>query len=329
MAPSIRGRTRRSPRGARGGAGRSGKPAFAEYRPNQGMDLSARPWPYLMVPLGGYQRVYCCSMDCDVRELEFVVSPASRVHVQRRVDVTQRPATHMFIQELWISGRSAGPAWLEVRRKTAPSYSAVLELSVKPRKVVKIQFKWVWDKSGRLDPRRPQSQAQEIFKIASAIYAPQTNIVLQYLGLSTAFLADEEIGAVMRYSDATPPPRWDKWGVIAKYTEPDADFNVFFVREVEYGRGSGDGVDGVTSGKVIFIEDRLTAKNKTDARTAAFVLAHELGHTLLSCSDADHKYQARERPRSHLMHRYSDYGGTRIPKDDVNTMNRGGWLLPP
>lgn len=329
----------------RPGAGVSlASPAFARAEANQGFDRDARP-PWQMIPELGHRLVYLQGEGTPLSDFSFRAYPPDLV----TVEYEPYDARGDLKRGILLVGRQAGTGYLLASQRTNPICTARLDIAVKTQKTVTVYFQFVADnvnldkrKTGASTTRRSIDHIEDILAAANRILTPQANVKLHEAGRKHLLLA-EDLGPSVQVSRALDNlPTWDERELLFRHAHKTADFNVFFVRDLQRPGSGRHDLDGVTvtvrrdttiaslAGNApvyranCIIEDRLGSWQSMDAALTGRVLAHEVGHFLMfndtNPTDAHH-YHGQQRPSSHLMNGDARSRGLYIPKDDANRMN--------
>lgn len=192
-----------------------------------------------------------------------------------------------------------------------------LQVSVLPRQTVKCAFHYV--KNPRYGTRtRKRGDEAEFLRLLNLIWGEQANLRFQQIpGNSGAppLVMNEKLGnevnTIGNLVNGDMP-------AVIRHRDRSAQFNVFFVREVETDAlRSTDSADAITiiggDGDCIF-EDDISG---TRSQTAEVALAHEAGH----CLTLDHNNPIQSR-QDMLMFPTTD-GGRFVPRAHVLQARRG------
>lgn len=183
---------------------------------------------------------------------------------------------------------------------TGSAGSLDLEIDVKMRKTIRVTFTFIEDSAGHKTIRVP-AQATEWLKKVNYIFKNQANVEV-LMRFSRSRTLTKDLGPVITTLSNSAGEE------VEFYPEgdPDADFNVFLVWEVEITDDPGNET-GFNDGTNIVLDDK-------GAKDIAESLAHELGHGM---GLPDQYVIKRE-----LMYGYDDVRGIHLGKTDVNVMNR-------
>lgn len=183
---------------------------------------------------------------------------------------------------------------------TGTAGSVNLEVDVKLRKTVRVTFTFIEDSAGHKTIRVP-AEATEWLKKVNYIYKNQANVEV-LCRFSRSRTLTKDLGPVITTLSSAPGEEVD----IYPEGDPDADFNVFLVWEVEITDDAGNET-GFNDGKNIVLDDR-------GAKDIAESLAHELGHGM----GLPDQYTVKRE----LMYGYDDTRGIHLAKNHVNIVNR-------
>jgi len=190
-----------------------------------------------------------------------------------------------------------GAAVIEAK---GPTGSVQLEVDVKLRKTVRVTFTFMEDNAGHKTKRVP-AQAREWIKKVNYIFLNQANVEF-LIRFTRDKKVDKDLGPVITTLSSAAGEEVD----IYPHGDPNADFNIFMVWEVEITDDAGNET-GFQDGKNILLDDR-------GAKDIAESVAHELGHAL----GLPDQYTIKRK----LMYGYDDVRGIDLSKEDVNIVNK-------
>jgi hypothetical protein len=264
---------------------------FAEMTINDGFDGSG-PTPWQMVPVGGWKllrlfgRPGCVDLQSDTPNVASVTFGDLGICV-----------------EMYIRGLTPGTA--NIVAKDADGNESRLAVTVKPRRPVRTTFNFVSDNAGHRTTRQPD--LDDLIANINSIYIPQANVVFTLQGRRSVCIPQDLGKTIVTQRHSNPnPPAWDHWPDIVQRKHANADFNVFFVWDLQFDDDTRD-VDATTddSGNCL-CEDVL---GDSLSRT----LAHESGHFL--GLDDDTKNQ------NWLMYFSDERTGVKIPRIQADFIN--------
>src|SRR5262249_112964 len=152
---------------------------------------------------------------------------------------------------------------------------ARLDVSVKRKRFLRTSFFFVEDNNRRTT--RTEADVDDLLRKMNAIWTPQANVEFAKKKVVDPLKFNDDFGEQV----PDPPPRparnrpRDEWTVIARKRDFGADFNIFFVWELEQDLDpSTDGVEATTGAaeKTALVEDN------NDNLDIGEVVAHEAGH---------------------------------------------------
>jgi hypothetical protein len=233
-----------------------------------GFDPGANP-PWVMMPAGSAPRI----MEIENAEgLSLVSSNAGVARPQPALFTQQGPVRiTRRIQRFRIVAGVNGDA--EIRAVDASGrIHARLAVSVLPQLTVKCAFHYVQNARYGTRARSRGDEAGFITGL-NDVWGPQANIVFEQIAGGAADLTmTDNLGDSIN-TDA-------KFDAIVRHRKRAAQFNVFFVREVEQNRNLGDNDDALTfvgpPGDCVFEDDIVPS--------LSFLISHEAGH----CLSIDH-----------------------------------------
>lgn len=233
---------------------------------NDGFDKYSTP-RWLMVPHQGYQAV-------ELTRATGLIVKSEAPGIAKVEEVNRKPYQNRMFRIRGVApGNTCIVAWDPQKRTVA----ARLEVDVKPRKVVRVAFRYVWDKTGRRTVRNPGDEDRWIERM-NVIYTPQTNIEFKKIAAAVVKI-DVDLGPVVRHSKnikGVPADEHD-WKWLQSWCYVGADWNVFLVWEFE-----GDDTpekDDANAGNEVW-GDLCVLQDKLGKKDPGVVLAHEAGHHL-------------------------------------------------
>jgi hypothetical protein len=232
-----------------------------------GFDPGADP-PWLMLPAGSIPRI----MTVVNAEGLSLVSSNPGVALPQPALFTQPGPVRITQQTQRFRIVPGVTADAEIRAVDARGVvQARLAVSVLPRRTVKCAFHYVQNPRYGTRTRNPGDEA-DLLDALNSIWGPQANIFFEQVAGNTGqrmvLPMTEDLG------DAIDTPA--KFDIVGSHRDPSAQFNVFFVREVEGTPGHHDDDDARTiigpPGDCLFEDD--TGFNDR------LLICHEAGHCL-------------------------------------------------
>jgi hypothetical protein len=217
----------------------------------------------------------CGTKGPEARECREEVGEAAAAFVGDALEVAARAGARLFL----VAGRRKGAT--ELRAENARGHAlATLDVAVKRRREVKVAFNFVKHQpagSGRAVAHslvRNPSQTPHLVAGMNRILGPQANVWVRAHRAAWVEVG-LDLGPVVWQVTDRPYAR-NEWADVVARGDPTAEVNAFFVRELEIDDSPNrDDVAGANTGSDILVEDQFR-----HGRTAAMVLAHELGHYL-------------------------------------------------
>ena len=289
-------------------------PQFEEVIASQGFDANSAP-RWQMVPLGEYRIVKLTDSSgltvsttnsgiVTVMDLSSVASSVSSLFA-RFLPASSPPSGTKY---LILYGAARGSAFVEAKR--GGTLVVRLEVGVKQKKNLRVAFNFLRDSAGHRTSRVGASVTTWIDEM-NRIFTPQANVVIKQHSLREVRVG-RNLGRVVQWTKdiAGANPAQHEWPEVVALRDGTADFNMFYVWAYE--QDATPLVDDANAGTLdgnCLLEDDVGGR---DSET----MAHETGHHL-GCLDY---YGDGDKHR--LMYGYkAGRSDTRIPKNDVNTMN--------
>ena len=320
-----------------------------------GFDEQAFP-PWVMVPTGGRKIVSLVSGVGLTVQVAPSVDPtgAGVVSVQEEAGVTSR----RFV----LVAKGAGTAIVKAVGTNGQTLAS-LEVTVKDKKSLSTCFHLVFESRGR-SSSVSQAQFDNMIDVCNKLYLPQANIELVHtvsLSFRVPFnmdrgfpvdqpnfqapasffrnipgplpcissrppgldgcLPEDSQGALKTPQDFIALRKFQMVSNVVSHVHPQADYNIFFVRAFDQGNAA-------------FITGAFTPSTLAGASiNACFipnfslrgqVLAHELGHFLLTPKPSFLNAGGHSSGRNDLMQERPGPDDIKIPKEQSNVMNRSG-----
>ncbi len=276
----------------------------------RGFDRSASP-DYQMVPLGQQRQLTLHGGRVTGGDFgnTTVVGTTVAPLVSRRLE------SHVTFEGR-APGRTQVRFELDSLRPGAAPGEIVIDIAVKAPRTISTSFFYVSDGARQVTrrqvdpvPGRRGSGLQALIDDTNDILGPQANVWIKSKK-TEALAISENLGRIVSPDTVTSSGRTEE-AVIFAGKDPDADLNIFFVREV---RLRGDAVHGDTEGynlggtNCIMIEDRIAGND-------GITIAHESVHALLGGT----RHAEHVRRRRNLMHEIS--GGRYLNKAQIDALN--------
>lgn len=217
---------------------------------------------------------------------------------------------------LTLEGLKAGKAavrWMSKSGKVLKANS--LAVSVKEEKTIRTAFHYVKDNAGHKTARNKADLGKLIADI-NAILTPQSNVKLTKKSAMDRTVP-KNLGSVVRFSShltGAPhnvPIAEHEWDDVTKFSDPSADFNIFFVWEYEQ-----DATPNTNNTRAGTLANEKNCLADDVITNSAETLAHETIHLL-----GIHDHSGNP---SHLIAAGSIRTGRKITRDQANKINPSG-----